>query len=243
MSGVDPTDSAGVPWQGRSLPTGGFEGDDGAADAGLMRALTTGGEAEVLEHLAAARLLVPVTAVATETREGEHGQTSDKEADMAVLLLEHPDGRTALPVFTSMESLAAFDASVRPVPVEAARAAQAAISESADLMVLDCASEQAFEIRASMVWALAQQRPWLPAHEDPFVEQSVERACAEHPEITGTELVEGIPDGQGVLQVRLTLVPGLQVEEVQALVTAVAEQLATDGELRARVDGLSFAVV
>ena len=40
MSGVDPTDSAGVPWQGRSLPTGGFEGDDGAADAGLMRALT-----------------------------------------------------------------------------------------------------------------------------------------------------------------------------------------------------------
>lgn len=162
---------------------------------------------------------------------------------MAVVLLEHPDGRTALPVFSSMADLAAFDGSVRPVPVEAARAAQAAVSEQADLMVLDCASEHAFEVRASMVWALAQQRVWLPAHEDPFVAESVARVVATRDEITEHALGAGVPDGQGILQITLTLVPGLVEEQVRSLVTGVAEQLATDGELRARVDGLSFAVV
>lgn len=238
-----PTDSAGLPWQGRSLPVGGFAGDTGGADPGLLKALLGGGERDVLQQLATARLLVPVAAVAGETAEGEHGLTADKEADMAVVLLEHPDGRTALPVFTSMEALAAFDGSVRPVPVESARAAQAAVSEKADLMVLDCASELAFEIRSSMVWALAQQRPWLPAHEDPFVASSVERVVARHEQITEHALAEGAPDGQGILQVQLTLEPGLDEDGVRELVTSVAEELATDGELRARVDGLSFAIV
>ncbi|MFX4288135.1 SseB family protein [Janibacter sp. G349] len=249
MTGAGPeslpggSDSAGVPWQGRELPTGGFAGDTGEADPALRRALTSAGEAEVVEHLAAARLFVPVKAVATDTAEGEHGVVSDKEADMAVVLLEHPDGRTALPVFSSIADMTAFDTSARPVPVEAARAAQAAVGEQADLMVLDCASEHAFEVRASMVWALAQQRAWLPAHEDPFVADSVARVVARHDEVTDHDLAAGVPDGQGVLQVRLTLVPGLDEEGVRALVTAIAEALATDGELRARVDGLSFTVV
>jgi hypothetical protein len=34
----------------------------------------------------------------------------------------------------------------------------------------------------------------------------------------------------------------MPAESVQALATRVAEQLATDGELRARVDELTFAV-
>src|SRR5699024_6996716 len=121
---------------------GGFEGDTGAGSPALLRALTTGGEVDVMRALAGTRLLVPVTAVAGELGEGAGGLVSDMEADMAVALLEHPDGRTALPVFTSMASLADFNSTMRPVPVEASRAAQAAISERADLMVLDCASEQ-----------------------------------------------------------------------------------------------------
>jgi len=238
-----PGDSAGVPWRGREVPQGGFAGDTGEADAGLIRALTTGGERDVMRRLAGARLLVPVTAVASETTSSTEGHVADAEADMAVLLLQHPDGRTALPAFTSMQSLAAFDSSARPVPVEATRAAQAAVSEKADLIVLDCASEQAFEVRGSMVWALSQGREWLPAEEDPFVADAVARLCARVEEITDHSLAAGVPDGQGVLQIRLTLVPGLTEDAVQDLVTAIAEELATDGELRARVDGLSFAIV
>lgn len=238
-----PGDSAGVPWQGRELPRGDFAGDTGEAHPGLRRALTSGGERDVVRHLAEARLLVPVAAVAGETTEGVGGQVADKEADMAVVLLEHPDGRTALPVFSSMADLAAFDSSLRPVPVGAVRAAQAAVTEKADLMVLDCASEQAFEVRASMVWALTQQREWLPAEEDPFVSAAVGRVCADHEEVRAHTLSAGTPDGQGVLQIGLTLVPGLDEEQVQQLVTDIAEELATDGELRVRIDGLSFAIV
>ena len=238
-----PGDSAGVPWQGRELPQGDFSGDTGEASPGLLRALTTGGERDVMRQLARARLLVPMTAVAGETAEGVDGHVADKEADMAVVLLEHPDGRTALPVFSSMADLAAFDSSLRPVPVESARAARAAISEQADLIVLDCASEQAFEVRGSMVWALSQEREWLPAEEDPFVAEAVARVCARVDEITDHTLAAGVPDGQGVLQIGLTLVPGLDEATVQDLVTAIAEELATDGELRARIDGLSFAIV
>ena len=235
-------DSAGVPWQGRELPTGGFSGDSGEADPALLRALTGGDERQVMTALARARLLVPVKAIVAETTEGASGHVADKEADMAVVLLEHPDGRTALPVFSSMAALAAFDSSLRPVPVEAARAAQAAVSEHADLIVLDCASELAFEVRASMVWALSQARGWLPAHEDPFVASAVARVCREHEEVIEYSLAAGAPDGQGILQVLLTLVSGLDPEAVQQLVTTIAEELATDGELRARIDGLSFAI-
>lgn len=238
-----PSDSAGVPWHGRELPHGDFAGDGGEADAALVRALTTGGESAVMRHLAAARLFVPVRAVATETGEGAHGQVADTEADMAVVLLKHPDGRTALPVFSSIADLATFDPSVRPVAVEAPRAAQAAVNERADLMVLDCASEQAFEVRGSMVWALAQQRQWLPAEEDPFVASAIERICAAYPAVQEHSLSPGVPDGQGVLQIRLTLMPGLTEDQVQQLVTEMAEELAADGELRARIDGLSFSVV
>lgn len=240
---VGPADSGGVPWAGRAVPDPGFGDDDGSADAALVTALAGGSDAAVMTSLPGARLLVPVAAVAAETAVGVTDLTVEKETDMAVVLLTHPDGRTALPAFTSMAALAAFDPEVRPVPVAAERVAEAAISESADLVVLDCASEQARELRASMVWALAQRRPWLPAHADPFVDDAVRRACADRPEIREVALHADEPAADGGLVVELTLAPGLEAEQVQALVTGVAERLATDGELRARVDALAFRVV
>ncbi len=40
----------------------------------------------------------------------------------------------------------------------------------------------------------------------------------------------------------LTLRPGLAAEAVQSIATAVGERLATDGEIRARIDGLAFSI-
>ena len=51
-----------------------------------------------------------------------------------------------------------------------------------------------------------------------------------------------MPAGQGVLAVTLELEQGLTAEEVQAIATRVGERLATDGELRARFDGLAFSI-
>jgi hypothetical protein len=144
-------------------------------------------------------------------------------------------------VFTSVHALSAWDARARPAPVTAARAAQAAVSERCDVMVVDLAGPRTVSLRPSMVWALAQQRPWLPAHEDETVRQAVTTAVRDLPEVSSYRLGAGEP-GTGVLRVELELVPGLSAEQVQRLATSVGERLATDGEVRARIDGLAFAI-
>jgi len=44
------------------------------------------------------------------------------------------------------------------------------------------------------------------------------------------------------VRIELELEPGLSAQDVQGIATRVGERLATDGELRARVDGLAFAI-
>jgi len=178
-------------------------------------------------------------AVDTEIRDGLR---VDGHAEMATVTLTGPDGQRALPVFSGLDALAAWDPQARPVPVTADRAAQAAVAEGCDTMLLDLASPHALALRPSMVWALAMVRDWEPAHEDPVVAAGVAAAVAAEPDVAGHDLGDGEPPASGVLRVRLALRPGLGDEAVAALATRVGERLATDGELRARLDGLSFAV-
>ena len=236
-----PSDSAGIPFTGRALQGTGFDGDTGAADPALVAALADPtDERTLMVAVAAAPLLVPGVAepAAVETT-GE--LAVEKQTDMAAVTLVAPDGVRALPVFTSLEALAAWDPSARPVPVTASRAAQAAVSERCDVLVVDVAGSATVALRPSMVWALAQQRVWLPAHEDEQVARAVAAAVRERDEVVGHSLGEGEP-GQGVLRVVLELRPGLTADQVQAVATAVGERLATDGETRARIDGLAFTV-
>jgi hypothetical protein len=234
-------DSAGVPFGGRRLSGSGFDDDTGDADATLVRALQRPSqERALMGALAAARLFVPVVAEPAEVAEAG-GLAVEKQTDMAAVVLVAPDGARALPVFASLDALGRWAAEARPVPVTAARAAQAAVSERCDVMVLDVAGPTTLALRPSMVWALAQQREWLPAHEDLVVHRAVAAAVGEQESVVAHRLGAG-EEGHGVLRVELELVPGLSAEQVQAVATEVGERLATDGEVRARIDGLSFAI-
>jgi hypothetical protein len=243
-----PTDSAGQAWAGKSIPSHGFAGDTGGADPALMAALEAvhehpdaDAEVELLGRAASARWLVPVVAVADEVDEsGAH--VVETRSDMAAVTLTSPDGARALPVFTSLESLAAWDAHARPVPVTASAAAQAAISEECQVLVVDVASPHATVLRPSMLWALAQQRPWLPSHLDEHVAAAVRTAVATEPQVTGQRVEAGEPAGAGVLRIVLRLRPGLGADEVGAIATRIGERIATDGETRARIDALTFAL-
>jgi len=124
--------------------------------------------------------------------------------DMAVVTLTSPDGQRALPVFTSLAALSAWDATARPSPVASSRAAQAAVSERCDVMLLDLGSGHERVLRPSMVWALAQQRDWIPAHTDPFVAQALSRATADEEDVVDC-VGEGDPAGAGILRVVLSL--------------------------------------
>jgi hypothetical protein len=161
---------------------------------------------------------------------------------MAAVTLTSSDGSRALPMFTSLTALAAWDPDARPVPVRAAAAAQAAISEECHVLLVDVASPHATVLRPSMLWALAQERAWEPSHLDAHVAAAVRAAVAAEPDVSGHRVEAGGPSGAGVLRVVLALEPGLDVDRVGAIATRIGERIATDGETRARIDALTFAL-
>lgn len=235
-------DTAGRLFAGRSLDPTGFEHDDGTADEALVIARADpSDERGWMAAVVRTRFLVPVLAVPGEVEEVD-GRLVEKTSDMAMVTLTAPDGQRALPVFTGTAALHEWDETARPIPVEASRAAQAAITEQCDVIVVDLAGPDSFVLRPSMVWALAQEREWVPAHEDPFIAESVARALAVEDLVVDHDLLSGEPAGRGVLGIRLVLPTGLRAEDIQALATRVGERLATDGEFRARVDGVSFVL-
>lgn len=232
-------DSAGLPWRGRALVETGFEEDEGAADHAVVDAMARADDGALVGALSTARLIVPIVAEPVEL--DESGPTvAEKETSMAVVTLVAPDGQRALPVFSSVAALSAWDPAARPVPVPGSRAAQAAVSERCDVMTVDVAGPIPRTLRPSMVWALAQQRQWLEPDTDPVVAESVRRAVSTELSVARHSLGPGREPG--VLSVMLTLVPSLSGPQVQALTSRLGERLAADGELRVRIDGLAFTL-
>ena len=241
-------DSHGFSWAGRELSASGFEDDRGEADpavraaaAAVLTAPSVEAEIDLMAQVEAARWLVPIVAVPVDTQIHQ-GMRVEGHAEMAAVTLTGRDGESALPVFSGLDSLAAWDPVARPVPVTAERAAQAAVSEGCATILLDLGSEYAVALRPSMVWALASGRPWQPSHLDDFVATSVARALGEEDQVLGHRLGPARPPGSGGLQITLLLAPGLTHDDVAAMATRIGERLATDGEFRARVDAVSFTI-
>lgn len=261
------TDSAGRPWSGRDLsgpgnPLHNFNDDDGAADQGYLKAIAaladgTGGEPQVLQALASARVFVPIVAQLGEEAAGANDLTADKQADMALVTLQAPDGRRALPVFTSASALEAWHAEARPVAVYAARAALSAVAEKAQLLVVDPGSEVTFVVRRPGVWALAQQHEWVPSYADPALADLVAEAVGGEPDVLRTALAPGsgiasrtasgriLAGGGPGPELRLVLAArdGLSQAELQALAGRLQERLGASKDFAERVDSLEISFV
>ncbi|WP_104104608.1 SseB family protein [Arthrobacter sp. 08Y14] len=261
-----PADSAGQSWAGRDLsgdgnPLHNFDADDGSADAGYLAALAaledgSGTEAQVVATLATARVFVPIVASLAEEAESDHGLVADKEADMALVTLTAPDGRKALPVFTSVPALQNWHPKARPVAVYAARAALSAVSEEAQLLVVDPGADITFVVRRPALWALARQRDWTPSYADQEVARAVSAAVDVEPSVTGVELVQGpatatrsargtVIAGGGAgpeLRMVLHLAPGLDAQAVQGIAGLLQQRLAADPLFVERVDSLELKI-
>ena len=230
-------DSAGTPWAGRTLTPTPFAGDDGRVDAALADALADGAQPpRVLAALLGARVFVPVVAVAGEVDEATGG---DAGADMAMPSLRSPDGRSALPLFTTVEALVRWDPAARPVPVDARRAALSAVEEGHQLLVLDAAGPVTVVLPRPAVWALAQGEAWTPSPHDPQVLAAVAEAAGRVP---GVVAAAGEPGRRAELRVALTVVPGLDAEGLRALTTEVSAALAASEVVAERVDALELVV-
>jgi hypothetical protein len=109
--------------------------DNGDADPLVRRAIANGDIDEIMRALATSRLFIALVAeVAGEPSEG------DKNSDMSVACLTATDGRLGLLCFTGLDSLTAWNARARPVPITAFDAAEAALDENAQAIIVDLAA-------------------------------------------------------------------------------------------------------
>lgn len=256
-------DSASVSWQGRDLSGDGnplhtFDGDDGLAEPAVAAAreqLVAGeiDEAGFVAALRGARLFVPVLATASVMEEPQDsGPTGDKEAEISLVSLTAADGRGALPAFTSVEALTAWHPEARPVAAEAERVMLAALSEDAELVVLDPQAELTFVLRRPAVTALAQGREWTPSYRDPELAAALEEVVPQCPGVgrlvmrpgggVGTRTASGAAVAGGgsgpELAVVVELEPGLDAVDARLALASVQASLAELEPLRLRADSV-----
>ncbi|MEV4504533.1 SseB family protein [Streptomyces klenkii] len=232
----------------KNIPDPGFSDDDGSADAELTAALAAwsadpggGAESRVLAALRGARLLVPVVAVLGEVETGPDGLKREKTSDMAVPTLQAPDGRKALPAFTSTDSLARWRADARPVAVPLHQALQAAAHEKADTIVLDMAGPVPYQLTGPALLALAEGRESTDPLTDPAVADALRAVLTAEPAVRRAHLAPS-READGTLALALAAGPG--APETTAAVHRIAEALASDEVLRARlVRGLDLALL
>lgn len=245
MTGTPPADSAGIPWQGRRLTPQPFAGDDGRPDPGLVAALAAvdagdGTLADVVAALGPARLLVPLVAVVGDEHPLPTHQRGDLGADLALVTLTLRDQRRVLPVFSSVETLTRWDPAARPVPVESGRAAQAAVAEDCEDLLLDAAGPVALTVPRPAVWALGAGRPWTPPALDGELRAALEAAVRPVPDVHRLDLE---PYGDAGVRVEIYVTAGLSRAELDAVVHAV-RALVSEVELVAeRVNALQLRVL
>lgn len=281
---------------GRELPPSSpFAGDDGSAAPAVAAALAavadgTGTVAQVVAALAGTRVLVPVlaelepddaTAPAAEDHPHETPardvppagppvlHAEEKAASAGIVALRAPDGRTALPVFSSVATMARWRPDARPVPSDIARAALSAVTEGWELLVVDPGGPVTVLVPRPAVWALAQGQPWeravteTPAGRvvDPDVRAAVRAAVlgvlpagegagrrwgrlrrASGAAGTAPALVrlDVRPGDRAEVAVELTLAPGLDRSALDAASALVGSALAADETVTRRVDSLEL---
>jgi len=238
-------DSGGLPWAGRRIEAAQYADDAGSADPAVLalaRQLAGAAapdraalEERLVAALATGRVLVPLLAQ-------PDAAGTENRASMATALLQGPDGTQALPVFTGVATLAAWDPAGRPVPTATTEAARSALEEGCVAMLLDIAEEHAVVLRTSQLWALAMGEVWLPAHADPVVRLAVAEAAQGIDGLVGVRAEDGALHAPGTLRLVLSLRPGLPPTVVEGIVGRLGERLAAAPDVRRRIDDLAVVL-
>ena len=239
-------DSAGVPWEGRSFEHTSPNDDDGSAPERLIEALRRFrsnelGEAEVVAAVRESRLLIPLVAVLGESETNAAGLVIDKTQELSIVTVAGPDGRTVLPVFTSVAAMSHWNPKARPVPADAVRVALAAASEQTDIVVLDPTSETEYVLRRPALWAIAQGQPWKPSYLDDDVLGAFLDSADPEESVVAVQLAPGDPQARlagAELLVHLSLTDGLDRGQLDALLGRLQERWTHSDVITQPVDSL-----
>jgi hypothetical protein len=244
------SDSAGVPWEGRSFDHADSSNDDGSAPAKLLEALKRFrtrelGETEVVDEVRVSRLLIPLVAHAGDVGVAPGGHLVDKTQELSIITVAGPDGRSVLPAFTSVEAMAHWNPKARPIPADGVRVALAAASEGTDLVVLDATTDTEFAIRRPALWAMAQEKPWQPSYLDEEVLAEFMAAADGEDAIVAIQLAPGDPDARLAgpeLIVQLSLLEGLDAIALAKPLGREQERWAASEIIAERVDSMTVKV-
>lgn len=239
------TDTAGIPWEGRDYAASPFPNDRGEREEHVAQALTRFDAGEdphregIVAALSTSRVLIPIQAIATDVATTESGLHADNASDMAMVKLQLPSGDVALPLFTSVEALRLWNPEARPVPMVCAQAAQSAVAEGCTSLVIDLGREQPLVISRGALWALGQGRTWNAPYRDVAVLEEVAHLRDEIDEIRDIDL---LPSESREVELRLTLVRGLDREELSTVLARVQAFLAHSEIVAERVSSLKLSV-
>lgn len=247
-------DSAGFPWAGRSFEQhdNTFANDHGETPEQLASVLAEfrAGSArigDVLSVFAESRLLIPLLTVAGDVGQTPEGRVVDKTQELSIVTVQAPDGRSVLPVFSSVTAMQRWNASARPVPNLGHMVVRAAIEDGSDLVVLDPGSaETEFGIRRPALWALIEQREYVAPWEDPVVRAAFDESIVGEPDIHGVSVTAGDEDARLIhpeLRVTLTLTTGLTQDALNSLLERTQTRWAESEIIADRVDSLALRVV
>ncbi|SDC73596.1 SseB protein N-terminal domain-containing protein [Sanguibacter gelidistatuariae] len=235
--------------EGRALPGASpFAGDDGSADPELATLLMgyaagTATLTDVVVRLAKVRVLIPILAELDVAEQGDHGFQVDKQASAGVVALEAPDGRKALPVFSSVASMSAWRHDARPVPADAVRAALSAVAEDWALLVLDPGGPVSVLVPRPAVWAIAQGKTWLPAVEGDVVAPEIAQAIVDAVSPVGSVArVSAAPGRTAEVAVRLGIDSGLTRARLTEVLAEVNAALGASKLVSERVDSLELRI-
>ncbi len=221
-----------------------FAGDDGSTPEALVAAYAQTDShrlSAIVAALADSRVLIPVVAKIDKMEEPEYeGQiVGDKESHAAMVTVAAPDGRAALPVFSSTTAMAQWREDSRPVPVNARRAALAAATEADSLLVLDPGTENATLIPASAVAAIAKGEQWRSALFDDEVHQAIARIVESIPAAVRAEVQ---PGKDAEIRIVLALRPGLDKVAVINASNHMSAALGSTPIITERVDSLELSI-
>lgn len=224
-----------------------FASDDGSAVPALAEALEIGEFAPRLEAivkvLPTARVLVPVLAHDHPGRTADGGvvEHSAREKDpckaAAMLAVEAPDGRAAMPIFSSAQALLAWNPQARPVPVHSQNAAIAAVAEADALLVLDPGSDRPMLLGRPAVNALATGEEWTAPWHDENLPTILARTLAGIPGLKGLQITPGRNAETAIV---IAVDGDAPRDEVSAALTEASQRLGRVDELTHRVDSIEL---
>jgi hypothetical protein len=243
------TDSAGVPWEGRTFQPNPHAGDSGETPPGVSAALGawrsgSGTYSGLIAAFAANRFLIPLVAHAGDDFDSDNPVMEDKVQELSVVTVAGPNGEKVIPVFTAAAAMKTWNAEARPIPIDAQRVALAAASEHTDRIVVNPGTDS-IVLRRPVVWAMAQgsayQAPW----------ESPEFVAATRDLLAGIDNLLEVGVGPGDsnatgdgpdVTLLLTLPDGLGAEQVHTLIVAVQARVAGNDLFVSEVDALTLTL-